>query len=271
MNNALMFRTSLASAVLAAVLAMGLAAGTGVSRAQAATLVVYCGGSMAEPLKQVGADFTRVTGNTLDITSATTGVMLKRLQAGEKADLIALVDDALGGLGKDGSVIASSIRPVGRVVLGVSVKAGAPRPDISTPEAFKASMLAAKSVAYPDPALGATSGTSVAKLFDGWGISEQMKAKTVLKPVGAQVAKAVADGEVELGLTFVSEMIPEKRIDVVGLFPAAILNPQLYDIGLSTKATDPAVARAFLDFLAQPAEQARLKAAGIELVARPAG
>ena len=234
MKNARMPRISLAPAVLALTLAMGLIAG---GAARAATLVVYCGGSMAEPLRQVGADFTRATGNTLEITSATTGVMLKRLQAGERADLIALVDEAIGGLGKDGAVVAASIRPVGRVILGVAVKAGAARPDISTPEAFKAAMLAAKSIAYPDPALGATSGIYVAKLFDGWGISERMKAKTALKPVGAQVAKAVAEGEAELGLTFISEMLPEKRIEVIGPFPAAILNPQLYDIGVSARAT----------------------------------
>jgi molybdate transport system substrate-binding protein len=145
----------------------------------------------------------------------------------------------------------------------VGVRVGAPSPDISTPEAFKQAVLKAKSIGYPDPALGAISGIYLAALFDNMGIGPEAKAKTVVKPVGAEVVEAVAKGEVEMAISFVSEMVPDKRVKVVGTLPPAILNPTPYGIAVSTGTASPEAARAFVAYVVSPQGAAVMKAAGI--------
>ena len=231
-------------------------------RAEAASLTVYTGGSLLEPLKAVAADYGRATGNSVAFTAATTGVLLNRIHAGEKPDVIVISAEAMEQLGKEGRVAAA--RPIANSILGVAVRAGAPRPDISTPEKFKAAMLAARSIAYPDPALGATSGTYLRDLFKQLGIADAMAPKTIVKPVGAQVAAAVGAGEVEVAVTFISEMMAEPRVEVVGPLPASILNPTRYSAAVSSTAADTAAARAFVDFLSRSDEKPRLKAAGVD-------
>ena len=249
----------LPAAILAALASFMVAA-----QARAADLAVYTGGSMSAPLKAVGADFTRTTGQGLSFVSGTTGVMLKKIRAGEKADVIVISADGVEALRKEGRIAEGSIRPVASALLGVAVKAGAPKPDISTPDKFKAALLKARSVSYPDPALGATSGVYLETLFKQMGIAEAMKAKTVVKPIGADVAAAAATGEVELAITFISEMLPDRRIEVAGTLPAPILVPSPYVAGVSATAGDPAAARAFIDLIVSPAERGKLKAAGLD-------
>jgi molybdate transport system substrate-binding protein len=237
--------------------------------ARAADLGVYSGGSLAEPLKTIGADFTRATGRGLSFASGTTGVMLARIRAGEKVDVMILAADGMEALQKEGLILPGSTKPVSSSLLGVAVKAGAPHPDISTPAKFRAAMLNARSIAYPDPALGATSGLYIADLFRQMGIADQMKAKTVVKPVGAQAGAAVAVGEVELAVTFISELVWDSRLEVVGTFPKEILNPSPFVAGIPTASSDPAAARAFIAFVTSPGERAKLKAGGLEPAASP--
>jgi len=232
-------------------------------RAYAAELTVYATGSMEVPLHQLGEDFTRVTGHKLNFVLGTTGVVLNKLQSG-KADVIVISAEAADRLQKDGRIVAGTRADVARSLLGVGVKKGERAPDISSSEAFKQTVLRARSIAYPDPALGATSGVYIESLFKRLGIADEAKRKTTVKPVGAEVADAVAKGEVELGLTFISEFVGNQGVSVVGPFPDAIQNPTLYTAGVAKESANPDAARAFVAFVTRKEAAAKLKALGVD-------
>jgi molybdate transport system substrate-binding protein len=237
------------------------------TRTQAAELTVYATGSMEVPLHRLGEAFTRSTGHRLTFVLGTTGVVLNKLKSG-KADVIVISAEAADGLQKDGRLVAATRADVARSLLGVAVKKGAPAPDISTADAFKKAVLAARSISYPDPALGATSGVYIESLFKRLSIADQAKRKTVVKPVGAAVAEAVAKGEVELGLTFVSEFVANEDVAIVGAFPASIQNPTLYTAGVAAESANPDAARAFIAFVTKPESRATLKALGVDPVSK---
>jgi molybdate transport system substrate-binding protein len=146
------------------------------------------------------------------------------------------------------------------------VKAGAPLPDISTVDAFKRALLAAKSVAYIDPKAGGSSGIYVAKLLERLGIAKEVNAKAVLVQ-GGEVASHIADGEAELGIHQISEILPVPGVTLVGPLPAAIQNFTVYAAGVATAAKDGAVARGLVQFLSGPHALPIIKAKGME----PAG
>jgi molybdate transport system substrate-binding protein len=135
--------------------------------------------------------------------------------------------------------------------VAVAVRKGAPKPDISTPEAVKRTLLAAKSISYPDPATGAAAGVTFDATLKKLGISEQVQAKLKRGQGGAGAMGLVASGKVEIGLTFISEMgVP--GIDIVGDLPSEIAPPTSLVGFISTHAKDPAAAKALLDFLSSP-------------------
>jgi molybdate transport system substrate-binding protein len=230
--------------------------------AHAADLTIFTGGSMAAPLKEIGRAYTRATGNGLHFVAATTGVLLDKIHAGERPDIIVISAESITALQKEGRIAQGSRSDIARSLLGVAVKKNVRPPDISTPDAFKAAMLSARTISYPDPAKGATSGLYIVSLFQRLGIAEAMKAKTIVKPVGADVAAAVAAGEAELGVTFVSELIPDKRLRVIGPFPAAIQNPTLYAVAIEAQSAQQDAARRFIAALKSPASKKILKDAG---------
>jgi len=231
--------------------------------AQAAELTVYATGSMEVPLHKLGEEFTKSTGHTLSFVLGTTGVVLNKLKTGH-ADVIVISAEAADNLQKDGRLVGATRADVARSLLGVGVKKGATAPDISTPDAFKRTVLSARSIAYPDPTLGATSGVYIESLFKRLGIAEQVKAKTVVKPVGAEVAAAVAKGEIELGLTFLSEFVSNSGVNIVGPFPDAIQNPTLYTAGVAKESANPDVARAFVAYVTRKEAASALKSSGVD-------
>jgi molybdate transport system substrate-binding protein len=162
-----------------------------------------------------------------------------------------------------GNVIAGSAKPLASVSVGVAVKKGAPKPDISTPEAVKKMLLSAKSIAYPDAAGGAAAGVSFEETLKKLGISEQMQPKIKRAQGGAGAMKMAADGEVEIGLTFMSEM-GEPGIDIVGPLPKEISAPTVLVGFISTHAKDPAAAKSLLDYLTSPEAAPVYKAEGMQ-------
>ena len=240
----------------------GLLAGAD-AQAQSQPLVVFSGGSMVEALKLAGADYASAAGRPVRYEAGTTGVIQGKVRDGQPVDVVVISAEGVTALQQEGLIESGAPAPVADAVLGVGVKAGAPKPDIATPEAFKAAMLAAKSISYPDPDKGATAGVYLKGLFEKMGIGPQMAAKTVLKPMGAASTAAVAEGEAELVVTFVSEMKPNKGVEVVGLLPGPILNPIPYTAGVAAKSADPAAARAFVAFVTSAKEKARLEEAGV--------
>ena len=241
--------------------ALALVAGS----ARAETVKVFVGGAMTTPVRAVAADFTKASGDEVVIVSDTTGGLLKRLRGGEAADVVVATAAGLDALQKDGLTIASGRADLARGLIGVGVKAGAPTPDLSSVESFKAALLAAKSVAYVDPAAGGTSGGYFEGLLKTLGIAEAIKPKTVYRGQGSEVAAAVAAGQAEMGITFTSELAPNPGVKVAGTLPAAVQSPTVYAAALTVSAGRGA--GAFLRDLRSPVGVAAIRAAGLDVLA----
>ena len=158
----------------------------------------------------------------------------------------------------------SSETPLATVSVGVAVRTGDPKPDISTPDAVKRMLLAAKSISYPNAAAGAAAGVSFNQTLEKLGIAEQMKPKIKLAQGGAGAMALLAKGEVEIGLTFVSEIITEPGVEVVGPLPREISPPTALVGFVSTHAKAPEAARALLRYLSSPEAAAIYKALGMQ-------
>ena len=245
--------------------ALALGAPLLAASAQAAELTVFATGSMADPLKEVGEDFTHRSGHTLKFVLGTTGAVMNRLKAGEKGDVIVISVEAADALQKDGKFLPGTRTDVANSLFGATVKAGAPLPDISTPEAFKKAVLAARTISYPDPIAAAASGGYLESLFRRLGIVDEARKKAQLKPMGVAVGEAVAKGEAELGLSFASEFVANKNLKVA-IFPDAIQKPSLYTGGVFSDSKNADAAKAFLAFVTSPPAQVKLKAAGVDPV-----
>src|SRR5262245_29288014 len=230
----------LKAVLLASVLAVAGAA------ANAAELHFLVGGSMQEPFREIGAVYAKQSGNTIDFTVDTTGALLNKLKSGTPADLILVSEPAMDGLVKENRVVAGTRVSLARAAIGVSVKAGAAAPDLSSEDAFKKAIMAAKSISYVNPESGGTSGTYMDGLFKKMGIGDAVHAKVVWGYQGSQVAAAVAKGQAEIGITFISEMAPNKGVRIAGPLPASIQNATAYDAAIPNGAKNAEAARAFL-------------------------
>ena len=235
-----------------------------VSSVEAAEIKVLSAGAMRAMVTELGAEFTRETGHTLALTSGTVGQLRDKLLAGEAADVVVMSDTAIDQLIGQGHLVRGSRVDIARTGIGVAVREGAPKPDIATPDAFKQALLSAKSIAYVDPASGATSGIYFASLLQRLGIAEAVKSKTVLRQGGGYVAEIVARGEAELAVHQISEIIPVKGATLVGPLPRELQKVTVYSAALPTRAATAEPAKAFVEFMARPAFKTRLAAAGLD-------
>jgi molybdate transport system substrate-binding protein len=229
----------------------------------AAELKVLTAGAFKEILLELAPGFEKQTGSTVVLDNATAGVLARRIEDGEAFDVAVVSPGVIDGLIAKGKIAAGTRVAVARVGVGVVVKAGAPKPDITTVDAFKHALLAARSVAYIDPAAGGSSGIYVAKLLQQLGIADAVNAKAKLIQGGA-VAEHIAKGEAELGLHQISEILPIAGVTLVGPLPAEIQNYTVYAAGIGAAAHDPAAARALIDRLVGADAAAVLKAKGME-------
>src|SRR5207237_10272112 len=181
-----------------------------------------------ESVRKIGTEFSRKTSNQIDLTSNTSGALQKMLKSGEKADIIIVASSTMDALEKEHLVTPGTRFDVARGLIGVGVRAGAASPNLSSTDAFKKAMLAARSVTYVDPKSGGTSGTYVAGLFERLGIAAEMQKKTVFRNQGSEVADAVAKGDAEIGITFTREMVTNKAVKVAGVLPDSIQLPNNY-------------------------------------------
>ena len=236
--------------------------------AHAVEIRVVSGGAFKQVLNALAAQYRKDSGNTLAITYRTVGQHLDLILNGkEPFDVAILTPEAIERLIKDGKVTPGSRTDLAKTGIGVVVKAGTPLPDISTVDAFKQSLLAAKSVAYIDPKAGGSSGIYVAALLQRLGIAGEVNAKAVLVHGGA-VADHVADGEAELGIHQISEILPVAGTVLVGPLPAEIQNFTVYAAGLGVQAPANAAAAALLKFLSGAEALSIIKAKGMEPAAR---
>jgi molybdate transport system substrate-binding protein len=248
-------RTSFIVIVATAVLGCVQAA-----RADEITLVGP-GGVKAAVEKMIPA-FEKKTGHKVKATFGSGLGTKRQVASGEPFD-VPFIQPPFPEVLASGHVIVASATPLATVAVGVAVRTGAPKPDISTPEAIKRMLLGAKSISYPDPAGGAAAGVSFTETLKTLGIAEQMKPRIKLAPGGAAAMAALAKGEVEIGLTFISEILTEPGVESVGPLPRAISTPTGLMGFVSTHATSPAAAKALLEYLASPGAAAVYKAVGM--------
>jgi molybdate transport system substrate-binding protein len=232
--------------------------------ADAADIKVISGGAFKQVLNALAAQYEKETGNTLDITYQTVGQHLQAIKSGDETfDVAVLTPDAIDGLAKDGKIVAGTRTDLAKTGVGVVVRQGTPLPDISTVDAFKRTLLAAKSVAYIDPDAGGSSGIYVGKLLQQLGIAKEVNAKAKLIHGGA-VATHVVDGEAEIGIHQISEILAVKDAVLVGPLPAAIQNFTVYAAGVGSAAKDDALAAAVVKFLSGAHALPIIKAKGME-------
>jgi molybdate transport system substrate-binding protein len=247
-------------------LAMVLMAAGAPRGAAGAEIKVLTAGAFKQVLLALVPDFERTSGHKVTVENDTVGALTKRIAGGEAFDLAVLTPKAVDDLAKEGKFAAGSRANLARVGVGVVVKDGTSKPDISSVAAFKQALLAAKSVAYIDPAAGGSSGIYVAGLLDKLGVAAEVKPKAKLIPGGA-VAEHVAKGEAEVGIHQISEILPVKGVTLVGPLPAEIQNYTVYAAGVGAHAKESDAAKALLKTLTSPAPAEVLKSKGME----PAG
>jgi molybdate transport system substrate-binding protein len=214
-------------------------------------------------LEELSAKFEKATGNKLVITWGTGAGLAKRVQAGESADLLVLTRQGVDTLIKDSKLDSGTVANFASSGMGVGVKKGAPKPDISTPEAFKKTILAAKSIATSSPSSGGASGAFFVKVTEKLGIADAVKAKVKYPPDGSNAADLVAKGEAELAVAQEPEVKAVAGADLVGPFPAELNNVTMFTaaVGVDSKQSD--AAKALIKYLQSPEAAAVFKARGL--------
>ena len=226
-----------------------------------AELRVLSAAAVKGPLAETVAAFERETGRHVALEFATAGQVESRIVAGERVDLIVNTRLRLDALVAK-SDHAGSVHDLGTVRVGVAVRAGAPRPDVSTVDGFRSALLAASSIAYTNPAAGGTAGTYFVGVLDRLGIAEAIAPKRRLAADGLDVMRKVASGEAELGITQVSEIYHADPTTFAGPLPESLQLLTTYALFVPD-AADP-VARALALTLTNDASRARFRAAGFE-------
>jgi molybdate transport system substrate-binding protein len=229
-----------------------------VARAEAAEVTVLSTVGMQPATPELFAQFEAASGHRVVVTYGLAAVLKTKFLEGAPADVLILTAPIIDDLGKQGKVVPESKKDVARSGVGIAVKAGAPKPDIGTPDALKAAVLAAKSVGYSREG---ASGVAFAKVMERLGISDQVKAK--YKDTGTKAGEMVAAGEIELAAAQIPELKAVPGAEVVGPLPAELQTVTIFSVGLASSAQDSAAARALIEFLAGPRAAPVYKAKGL--------
>jgi molybdate transport system substrate-binding protein len=211
-------------------------------------------------LADLAAQWSAVSGTAVNVESVGGVDAAKRVQAGEAFDAVVLAANAIEQLTQAGRIVPGSRVDLVRSGVFVAVRAGAPRPPIDSEEAVKQAVLAARNISYST----GPSGVHLLKMFERWGIADQIKARTVQAPPGVPVGSLVARGEVELGFQQLSELIHLQGVDVVGPLPPAIQIITTFSAGLSVTSTQPDLVRECLRYMASPAADEAKRRQGME-------
>lgn len=258
----LSFAKPFALAAAGGLLLSSIIATTG-SVAEAAEVKVLTSVALTSALDEIVPKFEQATGNKLKIGYSLIADIKKRILEGETADVIILSKPAMDDLAKQDKFAPGSIANIAGTPVAVAARAGAPKPDISSVDALKRSLLAAKSIVYADPAKGGASGVYFAHVVDRLGIAEQLKSKTILVP-GAQAADVVAKGDAEIGVGQASEIVPVTGAQLVGPLPGEFASMTVFTAGIGASSTVPEAAKSLIQFLAGPAAQQVFSAKGFQ-------
>ena len=238
---------------------VGITAGSTVT---AADIKLLCAVALHPAIDALIPDFEKSTGHKVTLAYGNAGAIADRFQKGEAADLVINTAPLMGQL--RGKVLAGDAIIIAKVGVGVFVRTGAAKPDISSADAFKRSMLAARSVTYPDPVGGSASGIYMVNLLEQLGVAGEMKPKTKLSPSAKVLHASVASGDIEIGFNQISEVLAQPTVEFAGPLPSAIQNHTQFAPGMVTGSSETEAARALITFLSSPAAQTVLKAKGFE-------
>ena len=231
----------------------------GLSGAQAAEIKLLEGHALNAVMNELGPRFEKATGNIITATLGTSAQLKARIDDGEAFDAVLISNAALDKLAAQGKVADAPRAAIARAGIGVAVRKGAPKPDIATVAAFKQAMLSAKSIGFVD---NTPTAANLKALFAKLGIADQVEGK--LKPLHKQVADALADGEIEIGMTQISEILSSPSAELVGPLPAEIQSYTVFAGGVSAASKNAAAAGVLIKFLTAPEAAAVIKSKGMD-------
>lgn len=240
----------------------GILPGEAVDMLIAAIVVLHVlsAGAVHAPLQPIVGAFERHTGDRVHVTFGQVGKVRRAFVAGTPADVVIVSAPVLHSLERSGLVVSGSATALGTTSIGVGVRSGAPRPDISTVAAFRRTLLAAPAIAYADPA-ASSSGAQVRRLIARLGLTDALRHKTVVVERGF-AGTLVAEGRATIVIQNVSEIVAVPGVTLVGRLPAALQSYNTYVAAISAHAAHPREARALIDAFVRPAESARWRRAG---------
>jgi molybdate transport system substrate-binding protein len=259
-----MNRRSILSVFATISLGLALLGNTAGSTARAAEIKLLCAVALHPAVDVLIPDFEKSSGHKVTIAYGNAGAIAERFLKGEAADLLINAAPLMDQLRAQGKVLAGDRIIIAKVGVSAFVRKGAAKPDMSSTEAFKRSMLAAKSIIYPDPAGGGASGIYMASLLERLDIGGEMKPKTKLSPSANVLYASVANGDVEIGFNQISEVLAQPSVELAGALPSEIQNYTQFSPGIITGTNQADAARALVTFLTSPAAQTVLKGKGFE-------
>ena len=229
-----------------------------------AKLKIMCARSMHEVVTALAYDFTTETRHEAELSFGTVGALQKRLDAGETADVVVSSTTAIYGLEVRGALAAGSSATLATVRIGVAIREGAPAPDISTPEAFRQTLVDAKQIAFSDAAVGGSAGMYLARMFVELGLADTIKAKGMPQQSGGEVATRVANGEADIGMTLIAEIVPINGARVLGPLPAPLGSDTTHSAAVMAASNVRGAALAFIAALRRPDRRTVWKDAGFD-------
>jgi molybdate transport system substrate-binding protein len=229
-----------------------------------AELTVYSTIGMRSAAEELFARFEKASGHKLSVTWGTAPMLVKRIEGGETADVLILSRAGIDALIKQNKIAPGSDITLAGSGVAIAVKAGAPKPDISTAEALKRTLLAAKSIAYSEPSAGGASGVYFAKLLERMGIAEAMKPKTKYPPAGGFSAALLMTGEAELAVQQKPELLHVAGAEIVGFLPGDLNMVTEFAAGIMLGSKNADAAKALIGSLRTPEAAAVLRGKGLD-------
>jgi molybdate transport system substrate-binding protein len=229
-----------------------------------AALRVMCARALMEVANAVARTFTAGGGQKVDLIFGTVGALQARLDAGEAADVLVLSAPLIAHLEQSGLLLAESSKTIGSTGIVVAVREGASKPDIASEVSFKAALVNAGSIAFSDPAVGGSAGVYLAGLFERMDLADLIRRKGLPQQTGGEVARRVAEGVAEIGMTQRSEMMAVKGVCVVGPLPAGLRNDTIYRAAVHAESSNTNAALDFIAMLIAPEARELLATAGLD-------
>lgn len=229
--------------------------------AQSGQVRVLCSNGIRAAVEQLKPEAEKAIGRKLSIEFSASTVLKKEIDGGAPFDLTILTPGIVDDLAKAGKVVAGSQTNLASADIGVGIKAGSPKTDVSTPEGMKKRLLAAKSFTWTD---GGAASTATLAMFKGLGIEDQLKSKIVLQKTPGRPAESIAEGENELMFAPISEIQTVKGVELLGVFPKEYQKPVIMTAGIAVQAKDAEGAKALVKFLTSAKAVPAIKAAGMK-------